>query len=311
MTIEVIPMRNIGVEIRGVNINKLDDPDQQRQLYEAWLEHGVLLFRGIGTSPDIHRALTRCFGPLEEQEEVLTELRVDGEKGVIAVERGGKPGIPSYYVGDEIVGWQQLVTGIVFWHIDTIFTPTICRGGMLRMIEACKTGGNTGWIDTIKIYDALPEEMRRRIDKLEVRHCLRCDLTGIPFGVPEATREASMEVVPYERIPMPVLPEVVHPLVLTHPESGRKALAISPQSIIGIVGMSREESDELLSTLVSFTLRRENMFIHHWEKNDMVLWDNRRMLHCGMGHPPSEKRVAHRTTLAGGMNTGRIYQEKQ
>jgi taurine dioxygenase len=308
MTFEILPLKNIGAEIKGLDLSRLDDSDLRKRLYQAWLEHGVLLFRGLGTSADIHRELTRCFGPLEEQEEVLTELRVEGEKAVIAVERAGKPGIPSYYVDGDIVGWPQLVTGIVFWHMDTIFTPTICRGGMLRMIKACKTGGNTGWIDTIKLYDSLPEEMQRRIDKLEVRHRLRCDLEGIPFGVPPSIREASQDEVPYERIPMPDLPDVVQPLVLTHPEIGRKALAISPQSIVDVVGMDRKESDELLSTLVKLALRRENMFIHHWENNDMVLWDNRRMLHCGLGHPHSEERIAHRTTLAGGMKTGRIYQ---
>jgi hypothetical protein len=100
----------------------------------------VLLFRGIGTSNEIHIELSGIFGHLEKQESVLTSLKVEGQDSVIAVERGGKAGSPSFWVGGGVSGWPQLVTGLVFWHQDTIFTPTIIKGGVLRMIEACKGG---------------------------------------------------------------------------------------------------------------------------------------------------------------------------
>lgn len=300
---EFIPLRNIGLEVRGVAPARLSDPAVRKALYDAWLEHGVLLFRGMGKNADIHRELSRCFGPLEEQEEVLTSLRVEGEKGIISITKPGISPIPAYHMDGK------LLTGIVFWHQDTIFTPKICKGGILRMIEAATEGGETGWVDTIKVYESLPEEVRQKIDGLEVRHRFRVDLTGIPFGLPASVRQASQEEVPYEPIPMPECPDVIHPLVSIHPETGRKSLSISPQTLVNVIGMNEQESDELLSGLVEYALRDEFKLVHRWEKDDMVLWDNRRTIHAGLGFPPNQRRVAQRTTLAGGMVSGRIYEE--
>lgn len=309
---EVISLPGTGAEIKGLNVARLSDPDVRSRLYQTWLEHRVLLFRGIGTSNEIHIELSGIFGHLEKQESVLTSLKVEGQDSVIAVERGGKAGSPSFWVGGGVSGWPQLVTGLVFWHQDTIFTPTIIKGGVLRMIEACKVGGNTGWIDTTKVYESLPEDVRNRIDKLEARHRLRLDANPVRFGKDSLfMRQATYEEVPYERQPFPELPDAVHPLVCVHPETGRKSLSISPLSVASIEGMDSGESDELLSYLAEFTLQSPHRYIHHWNVNDMVLWDNRCVLHAAMGHPAGENRVAYRTTLDDGIASGRYVERSQ
>lgn len=303
MSLEFIPLKNIGLEVKGVDLAHLSDPEQKKQLYDAWLEHGVLLFRGIGTSPDIHRDLSRVFGPLEEEDSIFPALQVEGEKAVIHIAKPGVRMTPSFHLDGK------LLYGVIFWHQDTVFSPTICRGGMLRMIEAAKIGGETAWIDTVKVYESLPEDMRNKLDKLEVRHRFRVDLNGIPFGLPPTLRQATQEEAPYEPVEMPSPPDVIQPMVSVHPESGKKSLTISPQTLVQVIGMDKAESDKLLSELVEYSLNEKFMMVHRWEKNDMVVWDNRRTMHAGLGYPPDELRVAQRTTLAGPQVSGRIYEE--
>lgn len=303
MPMEFLPLKNIGLEVTGLDVSQLSDPTIRAQLYDAWLEHGVLLFRGLGTSTDIHRDLSRCFGPLEEEDSIFPALQVEGEKAVINITRPGIPMGPSYFIEGK------LLAGVTFWHQDTIFSPTICKGGMLRMIEAADVGGETAWVDTVKVYASLPEDVRLKLDGLEVRHRFRVDLNGIPFGLPASTREATQEEAPFQPVAMPSPPDVIHPMVGIHPDTGKKSLTISPQTLVEVIGMTKQESDKLLSELVEYSLRDEFKMIHHWARNDMVVWDNRRTMHAGLGYPPDQMRVAQRTTLAGGLTSGRLYEK--
>lgn len=222
---------------------------------------------------------------------------------MIAVSSPGKPIAPSYYINGK------LTTGYLFWHQDLVYTPTICKGSVLRMIQPPVEGGETGWIDTAKVYDALPQATKIRIEEMEVRHRLRKNLEGVPFGLDKSIREASFEEAPYEVPHFPHLPDVVHPLVSTHPETGRKSLGISPLGLVDIIGLPRSESDVLLHELVEFSLQPQFMLVHRWAPNDMVAWDNRRTIHSAFGYPYGQTRIAHRTTLAGGLNSGRVYEE--
>lgn len=302
MSIEVRPLQSIGAEVVGLDLTRPVDPETKAQMYQAWLDYGVLLFRGMGVDAETHIALSRCFGDLEEPK-ALDYLKVPGRKELVEVSRAGKPLAPSYYING------RLTTGYLFWHQDLVYTPSIAKGAMLRMVQAPQEGGETGWIDTIKVYEALPEATKKKIAGLEVRMRLRVDLDGIPFGVDPSIRKASMEEAPYDMPGITSLPDVVHPLVSTHPETGCKSLCISPLTLVSILGLSKQESDELLRSLVEHTLRPEFMFIHHWQVNDMVLWDNRRTIHSTFGYPYGQVRVAQRTTLVGDLKSGRIYEE--
>ncbi|MGE0383346.1 MAG: TauD/TfdA dioxygenase family protein [Gammaproteobacteria bacterium] len=299
MDIDFRPLRNIGAEVLGLDLGRPIDSATRACLYRAWLDHGVLLFRGLGVDVETHLALSRCFGDLEEH--VLKSLLVGDSKELIEVSRGGTPMGPSYYVGG------RLLCGYLFWHQDLAYTPSICKGGILRMVKAPASGGETGWVDTALAYDALPAATRERIEGLEVRHRLRCEMDSAPFGVDRSMRRASIQEAPYDMPSFPDLPDVVHPLVSTHPETGRKSLGISPLSLVDVIGMPREDSDELLAGLVAHALREEFMLVHRWGVDDLVLWDNRRTIHAVFGHPYGQDRVAHRTTLAGGLNSGRIH----
>jgi taurine dioxygenase len=305
MSVEFRPLNNIGAEVVGLDLTAPVSDSVKADVYAAWLDYGVLLFREMGTDADAQVALTEWFGDLLDNEDnyALKSLSVEGTKQIIEVSRGGKPMSPSYFIDGK------LTAGFLFWHQDLVYTPEICKGSLLRMVQIPEEGGQTGWVDTAKAYDALSDEMKARIDGMELRHCLRTDLNGVPFGLPKSLREATMEEAPYDKPSFPALPHVVHPLVQLHPETGRKSLGISPLSIVGILGLPKDESDALLKELVEFTLRPEFMLIHEWTVNDMIVWDNRRTIHSVLGYPYGQQRVAHRTTLSGKVNSGRLYQE--
>ena len=104
-------------------------------------------------------------------------------------------------------------------------------------------------------------------------------------------------------------PSVVHPAVLTHPESGRKCIFLSPTYVDFFLGMDQEESDALLDYLVTHMLQPRYIYTHHWAVNDAMLWDNRRFMHAGRGNKPDDPRWGLRTTLAGPVRTGRYFDD--
>ncbi|MNR00235.1 Alpha-ketoglutarate-dependent taurine dioxygenase [compost metagenome] len=305
MPIEFRPLESFGAEVVGLDLTAPVADSIQAEVRAAWLEHGVLLFRGIGVSTEVQVELSKWFGELLNNEDnyALKSLSVAGSKELIEVSRGGTPTSPSYFIDGK------LKAGYLFWHQDLVYTPSICKGSLLRMVKMCDEGGETGWIDTAKVYDALSQEMKARIEGMEVRHRLRVNLRGVPFGLPESLREATQEEAPYTQTSVPLLSDVVHPLVQTHPETGRKSLGISPLGLVEILGLSPEESDALLRELVAFTLQPRFMFVHAWDENDMVVWDNRRTIHSVFGYPYGQQRIAQRATLAGEVTSGRYYEE--
>ncbi len=294
MRFETKPLNGeIGLEILGLDLSGPIDEQTQRDLNDVWLDAGILLFRGIGTSTERQLRLSRCFGELEVHP--VPSIRLEGNDEIINLSNKGDRQQMLYRIGGEPVA------GRIPWHTDMIYTPTPNRGALLRMIEKPERGGQTGWIDTAAAYDALPEETRQRIEGLEARFDFVSNLCEMRFGRPEG-----IELVDPGTVEYPEFPDVAHPLVWVHPESGRRSLCISPVQLIDMVGMPREQGDPILEELVAHTTDGRFGYVHDWEENDMVLWDNWRTLHTAFGVPPDANRVVHRTTIRGERQTGRI-----
>src|SRR5690606_19439847 len=116
------PLDHVGIEVLGLDLNKPIPSQVAEDLYEAWLEHGIMLFRQAGTSTDIHLRLSRVFGELEEHP--IKSLHVENEKSLISLGgEGGRKGTPVMVDG-------ELRAGFIFFHQDTTFTPNICKGSM-------------------------------------------------------------------------------------------------------------------------------------------------------------------------------------
>lgn len=286
---------DFGREIVGLNITDGIAPATAAALKQVWLEHGVLVFRGIGTSPEVQLELSRCFGELEPHP--IEKFRLDGYPDLILLTNEGGPVGPVYDF-DGVATTQRIP-----WHTDLAFTTTPNAGALLRMVRKAPTGGQTGWLDTAAAYDELDAATKDQIAELEAVYLFRAGLEEMRFNQQGGTRLSP------RKDNYPHFPPVANPLVWTHPETGRKVLNVSTLNIEYIIGQRDERGDALIRRLIEHTLQPRFQYVHEWDNNDMVLWDNRRTMHAAFGHPVDQIRVVHRTTIKGHVAMGRLMPE--
>lgn len=297
---------SVGAEIFDIKGDPAD-PAVRDELYATWLEYGLFLFRNI-TSIEQHLELSRCFGELELHP--LVHMRAPEHELFMTV--GGEAGPPWVY--DE----SQIKRGTIPWHRDTAYTPGIAKGAMLRILETPKVGGETCFADTARAYDDLPDELKTRLAGLEYVAVLKqtpMEQSG-PGAIWKSVRPLNDEEwarvglnrADYENRRPGELPPVVHPAVIVHPESGRTCLFLSPKEFDFFVGMERAESDQLFKQLCDHMLQDKYVYKHHWQVNDVMGWDNRRFMHAAIGNHVGDHRRGLRTTLAGELTVGRLYE---
>lgn len=286
---------SFGREIVGLEIANGISPDTATALKQLWLDHGVLVFRGIGTSPEGQLELSRCFGELEPHP--IEKFRLEGYPELIILSNEGGPVGPVYDF-DGVATTQRIP-----WHTDLAFTTTPNAGALLRMVRKVETGGQTGWLDTAAAYDELDPATKEEIAELEAVYLFRAGIEEMRFNQQGAKRLSP------RKDNYPHFPPVANPLVWTHPVTGRKVLNVSTLNIEYIIGQRDEKGDALIRRLIDHALQPRFQYVHAWENDDMVLWDNRRTMHAAFGHPVDQVRVVHRTTIKGGVAMGRIMQE--
>lgn len=295
MDFEIRPVAGgVGREVVGLGLSGPITSGTAQALRSAWLEHGVLVFRGIGTSPEIQLELSRCLGELEPHP--IEKFRLPGYPELILLTNEGASTGPIYEFNGEPT------THFLPWHTDIVYTTTPNAGAVLRMVRKAQTGGQTGWLDTAAAYDALDDATKAEIEDLEVVHVFRGGLETMRFNRPEGKRLNPTED------DYPNFPPIASPLAWVHPETGRKALNLSTLNIDHVIGFSRSDGDALIRKLLDHALQPRFQYIHEWENDDMVLWDNRRTMHTVLGHSPDQLRTVHRTTIKGGTAMGRIYE---
>jgi taurine dioxygenase len=291
--------RRYGVLITGLAERDLDEESVRSDLRALWVEHGLMLFKSEVT-PSFHVALSRVFGPLEAHP--VREYRLEGNPEILNA-AFDPDDTDLWSVDGKVLGaWTP-------WHSDLVFLPKINHGGILRPHEIATEGGATGFIDQIEAYDALPKEIQDQIDGLDVVYRLRIDFREQKF-VPtlnkiELVRTHQKRIEDVRVREDKDFPPVVHPLVYVQEETGRRALNLSPSFAEYIVGMDSAESEKLLSYLVQHITNPAFAYFHLWQsKDEMVLWDNWRMLHQAAGCPATVRRVMYRTTISGDYNQG-------
>jgi taurine dioxygenase len=301
----------VGAEVCGLGAVSEIDAASREQLYGAWLTHGFLLFRGVETIEQ-HLAISRCFGELEVHP--VPETHYQGNPHLVEIGTPHTEGRerPAAFVFDGDIRLNRLS-----WHRDTAFTPDICKGAMLRMLEAPAHHGETMLADTAMAWDDLPEELCAELERLEYKATIRTDpmnTLGRAGTFWSSARQATVAEDPAGGGRLPKYsgienryPSVIHPAVLAHPESGRKCLFLSPTYIDLFLGMTQAASDRLLRRLTEHMLQPKYVYRHQWAVDDAIIWDNRRMLHAGAGNRPDEPRYGLRTTLAGPLRTGRYF----
>ncbi len=298
MTIEIKPLPNtIGVEVLGLDLSKDIDSDTADRLYTAWQSAGIMLFRSIGTTPERQLNLSRVFGELEVHP--IENIRLEDYPELIWLANKDATSAPLYYYDDV-----PTVSRIP-WHSDLVYTTTPNRGALLRMVDMPAQGGQTGWIDTAAAYEALDNETKKLIEDKEGLFQFILNPCDMRFGRMNVKRDDNSNKTNEANF-YPDFPDIAHPLVWTHPETGKKSLAVSPLHLRSMVGNENAEADALLNKLVDHATSGEFTYIHQWQPNDMVLWDNWRTMHCALGHPPELKRMVHRTTIKGSHAFGRV-----
>jgi taurine dioxygenase len=274
---EVVPLsEHLGAEIRGLDISRPLSPSVAEALKRAFYEHAVLVFRGQTLVPEQHLAFGRVFGNTEPHVALkyrhpeypdltyLTNVRPDGSVDPLGVTRAGS------------------------WHTDGSFMKVPSAIGILYSLEVPSSGGDTLFSSTCAAYEALSAEMKERIASLRAIHL---------YGAGPLSKGSN---VPLTKEQEGLYPAVEHPIVRTHPITGRKALYVNPQHGCGIVGMDQDSAMELLADLLDHATAPEFQYRHRWQRGDVVMWDQAATLHrAGGGYPAGERRIMMRTIVGG------------
>ncbi|ATI80675.1 TauD/TfdA dioxygenase family protein [Sphingobium yanoikuyae] len=288
-----------GAEVIGVDLSKPLDNATSAAIRDIWIEAGVLLFRDAGYDDAAQMRLSRIFGDMEPA--ATANMNDPDNQYMMTLAYDPEDKSPRFAQHYHFGGADR--AGYIPWHWDQSFMPTIVRGAVLRMEKPALQMGQTGFIDAIEAYERLSPAMQSRIEGMEVVYHFVTDFTQCRHGIPDDLR-----ALPRERPSGGTsydFPPSVHPMVITQRETGRKALKISPLQAQYILGLERNESDVLLAELAAHLCDQRYAYFHEWEKNDMLVWDNWRMIHMANGVPLDCARSARRTTIMGDYAVGR------
>ena len=267
----------LGAEVIGVDLRDVDD-HTFGAIHKAWLDHLVLLFRGQNLSDDQLIAFSRRLGELD-----LAPIQETGRRFV--------EGHPEIYIVSNVIEKGapigSLGAGELVWHTDMSYQEDPPKASMLYALEVPPEGGKTGFLNMYDAYRSLPLQLKERVTGLWVKHDGTYNSGGyIRAGVTptDDPREA---------------PGMIHPLVCTHPETGRKCLYLGRRRNAYIDGLPLAASEALLDEIWAYATRDELTWYNDWRVSDLVLWDNRCTMHRRDPFDPAARRVMHRTQIKG------------
>ena len=277
MKFEIRPMSGpCGAEIVGLDV-RTADADEFGCVHGAFLERGFLAFRDQILSPEEHQAFSQRFGALKSH--ILRQYLLPGSDYVLV--------LSNRRVDGKAVGLEDAGR---YWHSDVSYEDVPPLGSMLYGLEVPPTGGDTLFANQYMAYDNLPAGLKDRLRSLKARHIFNYSKLANQAG---SKRERLSDEQKRQ------LTGAVHPVVRTHPETGRKALYVNPGFTVAIEGLGDEDSRALLTELFRYATAPEVIMRHVWQARDLVLWDNRCLMHHATTYPEPYIRHMHRTTIAG------------
>lgn len=261
----------LGAEISGVDLGRLDEA-AGAAIREAYHENLVLVFPDQDLPPGAQVKFTELFGPVEPHP-LRTRQTVDGFPAVLILEnRKGRPGARNDY-----------------WHSDISHAERPPSASVLHALEIPEGRGDTMFCNMYRTYAALSDRYRDLLRGLNALH------SGMATYLRSLERSDARPIDPSE-----VKPPRAHPMVRSHPETGRPALYVNPHFTTQIEGMTEEESRPVLNTLYEIATRPENIYRHRWRVGDVVMWDNRCTMHYAiLDYTEDMPRLLHRTTAGG------------
>ncbi len=271
---------SLGAAVSGVDFNRPLPPETVAAIKQAWAEHLVLVFPGQHITDEQHVAVTRYFGEPEVFHQNIIKSKFVKEIFRVAnTDEDGKLMAPSHPTMKQLSGARQ-------WHTDSSYRERPSIGSLLHGIEVSRTGGITCFTNMYAVYEALPERLKAKIKGRRALHDF--GMLSRELGAREPT-EAEKKA----------MPAVWQPMVRKHPVTGRTSLFISPIYNETIEGLPDAEAKAVIAELTEIAGQKQFVYEHRWETDDILMWDNRCTMHYVTPHDPMERRVMHRTTIAG------------
>jgi taurine dioxygenase len=271
---------HIGAEVIGADLRQPVGDNLFRELHQAWVDaDGLLIVRDQRLTPEQQIAFSRQFGELASAGDnpVIQKYTLPGYPEIFRVSNKKQDGEP---LGREDAG--------TYWHSDGTWQTFPSIASILYGIEIPRVGGNTMFADLYQAWETLTPTMQRMIEGLKAVHAM-ANAGGTSF---EREFTGKGDVVAAKT--------AVHPLVIVHPDSGRKALFVNRGYTAQIVGLSRPESDALLGFLFQHSTAPELVYRHSWRPHDLVIWDNRCTAHYAIpDYKAIGDRYLHRTSVKG------------
>jgi taurine dioxygenase len=267
----------LAADIEGIDLAGSLTPEIAAAIKEAWGEHLVLRFRGQRLSDDDLLRFSRQFGELDWAPIAAANDAPEGREYVMVVSNVVENG--------QAIG--QLGAYEAIWHTDMSYVAEPPMASALYSLEVPPEGGDTGFCNMYLAYDTLAPELRRQVEGRLCRHDASRNSAGeLRRGFVDAT-DASQTI------------GAEHPIVRTHPVTGRRALFLGRRRNAYIPGLPLAESEALLDALWAHATHEKFTWYQQWRRGDLILWDNRAVMHRRDAFDPATRRIMHRTQIKG------------
>tara|TARA_Y100001936_G_scaffold236639_1_gene266277 strand:- start:117 stop:965 length:849 start_codon:yes stop_codon:yes gene_type:complete len=267
----------LGAEIIGVDLSRPLDQETFSKLHQAHLDYQVVVFRDQALTPQQQIDFSKRFGPLDHHP--ADDATLPGYPDILVISTKRENG---EYIGIPDAG--------PMWHSDLAYMEKPSLGSLLYAVELPTRGGNTSFASMYLAYETLPNSIKTAIEDKRALNLAGRNNANRNYDT-SLTEEQQQKV-----------PAVTHPLVRTHPETGRKSIFANPQHTLAIEGLPQEESNAILEEIFAHSTQPDFVYEHRWQSGDLGFWDNRCVLHIAdlsQLDDPSYIRHMHRTTIKG------------
>jgi taurine dioxygenase len=275
MQIETLP--GVGAEITGIDLKNLTEAEFDA-IRQAYADHGVIFFRDQDLTEDDHIAFAERWAPINVNRFFAAHPDYP-QIAMVAKEKEQK---------DNIGGG---------WHTDHSYDVEPAMGSILVARVLPESGGDTMFASMYRAYETLDEATRKEIENLRAVHSAK-HVFGSGENTYYKTTDAGGNRIG-NAAAADVLTDVTHPVVITHPLSGKKALYVNPAFTVGIAGMDEEAAKELLARLFAHAMDKGNAYRFQWQPGSVAFWDNRSTWHWALNDYHGHRRIMHRITLDG------------
>lgn len=267
-----------GIAIEGVDLDRAMSDDEFAHIHHLFVDNKLVCFKKQSLSAEGQIAFSKRFGPLEIH--LLTQYNHPDHPEIFRLSNRVVDGKP-----------MGIADGGSYWHSDFAFQEHPAKATILNGLEIPPEGGNTLFADMEAAYEALSPEWKDRLNGLSAIHRYRR----------KPAKDGQSTQVELDESQKAKTPDVVHPLIRTNPDTGRKSIFAHKGMTAEIVGLSAQDSDEILNFLFEHTIRPEFRYEFRWSPGDVVMWDNRSTMHSATTRnlPAGQYRSLYRTTVRG------------